>query len=156
MPPESGVGKWRLRMTDKESYLEKKGKWQRFMYGYNTVMCFSAGPPLVMMPDFCRKVLNWPYDDPVMMGIYGSIVTSVGVLSASALSDESKRERYLPVFLTQIMYKTATCALIVRRLRSKEVSSWGLHFFLWFFVVYIVLLAKAIPWKEPQGMPIGE
>lgn len=138
-------------MAENVGNKEKKKRWRKFMYGYNTVMCFSAGPPMVLLPGFTRKLLNWPYEDPVMMGIYGSIVTSVGILSASALSDESKQEKYLPVFYTQIMYKTATCALIANRLRKKEVSSWGLHFILWFFVIYIVLLAKTIPWSKGGG-----
>lgn len=138
-------------MTCDEHYLENKKKWQRFMYGYNTVMCFSAGPPMVLMQKLTRKLLNWPYDDPVMMGIYGSIVTSVGILSASALMDESKFEKHLPVFYTQIMYKTMTCLLIADKLRKREVSSWGLHFLLWFFVAYILMLAKAIPWKKVEA-----
>ena len=138
-------------MTCDEHYLENKKKWQRFMYGYNTVMCFSGGPPMVFTQKLVKKLMDWPYDDPVMMGIYGSIVTSVGVLSASALVDESKFEKHLGVFYTQIMYKTATCLLIANKLRKKEASGRGLHFFLWFFVVYIVLLAKAIPWKQVEA-----
>jgi hypothetical protein len=121
------------------------------MYGYNTVMCLSAGPPMVLFPGFTRKLLNWPYEDPVMMGIYGSIVTSVGALSASALLDESKQDKYVPLFMVQIMYKSATCALIANRLRKKEASSWGTHFILWFFVLYIVLLAGAIASSEDGG-----
>ena len=143
-------------MTCDEHYLESKKKWQRFMYGYNTVMCFSGGPPMIFMQKLTKKLLNWPYDDPVMMGIYGSIVTSVGVLSASALMDESKFEKHLGVFYTQIMYKSATCLLIANKLRKKEASSWGLHFFLWFFVVYIILLAKAIPWKQVEAQAADE
>jgi len=137
-------------MADTAGYGDKKKRWQKFMYGYNTAMCLSAGPPMVLAPNFTRKVLNWPYDDPVMTGIYGSIVTSVGILSAAALADESKCEKFLPLFYTQIMYKTATCALIANKLRKKEASSWGLHFFLWFFVLYIVLLSRAIPWKAGE------
>ncbi|RJP32991.1 MAG: hypothetical protein C4536_04535 [Actinobacteria bacterium] len=141
-------------MGDNAGYLEKKKKWQKFMYGYNTAMCLSAGPPMVLAQGFTRKLLKWPYDDPVMMGIYGSIVTSVGVLSAAALQDEAQYEKFLPILYTQIMYKTATCALIAGKLRKKEVSSWGLHFILWFFVLYIVLLSQAIPWKK--GACCGE
>jgi hypothetical protein len=131
--------------------LKKRKNWRRFMYGYNTVMCLSAGPPMVLFPGFTRKLLNWPYEDPVMMGIYGSIVTSVGALSASALLDESKQDKYVPLFMVQIMYKSATCALIANRLRKKEASSWGTHFILWFFVLYIVLLAGAIASSEDGG-----
>jgi len=137
-------------MADADSYREKKKRWQKFMYGYNTVMCFSAGPPMFLAPGLTKKLVNWPYDDPVMMGIYGSIVTSVGVLSAAALKDESKYEMFLPVLYTQIMYKTVTCALIANRLRKKEASSWGMHFLLWFFALYIVFLSQAIPWKSSE------
>lgn len=134
-------------MAADDAYREKKKRWQKFMYGYNTAMCFSFGPPMVFMQGLTRKLMQWPYDDPVMMGIYGSIVTSVGVCSAMALKDEAKYEAFLPVLYTQIMYKTVTCALIANKLRKKEVSSWGLHFILWFFVLYIAFLAQAIPWK---------
>lgn len=134
-------------MADSEAYREKKKRWQKFMYGYNTVMCFGFGPPMVFLGDLTRKLMKWPYEDPVMMGIYGSIVTSVGALSAAALRDEERYEAFLPVFYAQIMYKTATCLLIADRLRKKEPSPWGMHFILWFFVLYIALLAQAIPWK---------
>jgi hypothetical protein len=134
-------------MADTDSYREKKKRWQKFMYAYNTAMCLSMGPPMVLAPDLTRKLMKWPHDDPVMMGIYGSSVTSVGVLSASALADESKYGQLLPVLYTQIMYKTATCLLIANRWRKKEASSWGMHFIFWFFVLYIILLAQAIPWK---------
>ena len=134
-------------MAADRGHLEDLRRRQKFMYAYNTVMCFSAGPPMVLAPDFARKLLKWPYEDPVMMGIYGSIVTSVGVLSAAALRGEEKYDRFLPVLYTQIMYKTLTCLLIARRLMRKEASSWGVHFILWFFVLYIALLARAVPWK---------
>ncbi len=139
-------------MAANEDYLERKKRRQKFMFGYNTVMCFSFGPPMVLMGDFTRKVLKWPHEDPVMMGIYGSIVTSVGVLSAAALRDESRYGDFLSLFYAQIMYKTATCALIANRLRKKEPSSWGMHFILWFFALYVILLTQAIPWK---GTRIG-
>jgi hypothetical protein len=134
-------------LTSNASYLEEKKRWQRFMYKYNATMCFSMGPPMVFAQRFTRKVLKWPYNDPVMMGIYGSIVMSVGALSAAALADESRHEDVLPVLYAQIMYKTATCALIANLWRKKDPSSWGMHFIFWFFVLYIVLLARAIPWK---------
>lgn len=143
-------------MAENDSYGEKKKRWQKFMYGYNAVMCFSAGPPMVLAQGFTRKVLKWPYEDPVMMGIYGSIVTSVGVLSVAALRDESRYEDFLPVLYAQIMYKAATCLLIANRLRRKEASSWGMHFILWFFVLYIMLLAKAIPWRASERCAKGE
>ncbi|MDY6795564.1 MAG: hypothetical protein SWK76_09860 [Actinomycetota bacterium] len=134
-------------MACEEQRLERKKSWRKFMYGYNTVMCLSFGPPMIIMQKLGRKILDWPYEDPVMMGTYGSIVTSVGILSASALMDESKQDRYLPLFETQIMYKIMTCALIANKMRKNEVSSWGIHFLFWFFVVYIVLLLGATPWK---------
>ncbi|MDI6830718.1 MAG: hypothetical protein QME88_05215 [Actinomycetota bacterium] len=142
-------------MAGDDNRLKSEKSRLRFMYAYNTAMCFSAGPPMVLAPDLVRKLLKWPHEDPVMMGIYGSIVTSVGVLSAAALRDEEKCERYLPVLYTQIMYKTLTCLLIARRLLRREASSWGMHFILWFFVLYIALLARAVPWKGEKEAVAG-
>ena len=135
-------------MRDTSSYAERKRRWQRFMYAYNTVMCFSAGPPMVIYQKMPKKLLRWPYDDPVMMGIYGTIVTSVGALSAAALRDEDNYERFLPVLYAQILYKIMACALLADRLRKKEVPSRGLWFLFWFFAAYVAMLAKAIPWKK--------
>lgn len=136
-------------MNDTSPYAEKKRRWQRFMYAYNAVMCFSAGPPMIVYQNLPKKILDWPYDDPVMMGIYGSIVTSVGALSAAALRDEEACERFLPLFYVQILYKSLACALLAKRLRKKEAPSRGLCFLFWFFAAYVAMLAKAIPWKKP-------
>lgn len=135
-------------MQDTSSYAERKRRWQRFMYAYNAVMCFSAGPPMIVYQKLPKKLLRWPYDDPVMMGIYGTIVTSVGALSAAALRDEDNYDRFLPVLYVQILYKGMACALLAERLRRKEVPSRGLWFLFWFFAAYVAMLAKAIPWKK--------
>lgn len=134
-------------MSADDGGTEKRRRRQKFMYAYNTVMCLGGGPPMVLAPDLTRRLLKWPHDDPVMMGIYGSIVTSVGLLSAAALRDESRYQDFLPLLYAQIMYKTITCLLIANRLRRKEASSWGVHFMLWYFVLYLVLLSGAVPWR---------
>ncbi len=127
---------------------EKLKRWRRFMYSYNAVMCFSLGPPMVIYQKLPRTLLQWPWEDPVMMGIYGSIVTSVGALSAAALRSEEAQERFLPVFQIQMLYKTITCALLARELRKKEVKPWGLWLIFWFFIAYVAMLAKTMPWKR--------
>ncbi len=118
--------------------------WRRFMYAWNTVLCLTMGPVLMLRPSLLRRFLRWPGDDPVMTGIYGSIVTSVGVLSAAALADEGKRDRFVPVFHAQLLYKTMTCLMLRRELRRRETGRFGLRVFFWFFVLYIAMLAAAV------------
>ncbi|WP_287152899.1 hypothetical protein [Candidatus Solincola tengchongensis] len=129
---------------------EKLKRWRRFMYAYNTAMCLSLGPPMILFQKLPRAILKWPYEDPVMMGIYGTIVTSVGACSAAALRSEKTQERFLPLFLVQMLYKTMTCALLAKELRKKEVEPWGLRLILWFFVAYIAMLAGTAPWKASK------
>lgn len=135
-------------MRDESAYREKKRRWQRFLYAYNTVMCFGLGPPMVIYQKLPRWLMRWPYEDPVMMGIYGTIVTSVGALSATALRNENNYERFLPVLYTQILYKSMACAFLAKELRKKEVPSWGLWLVFWFFAAYVAMLAQAIPWRK--------
>ncbi len=135
-------------MEESLSVNEKLKKWRRFMYAYNAVMCFSLGPPMIIYQKLPKAILKWPWEDPMMMGIYGSIVTSVGTLSAAALRSEEAQEKFLPVFMIQMLYKTITCALLAQELRKKEVKSWGLWLIFWFFVAYVAMLAKAAPWKK--------
>lgn len=103
---------------------------------------------MIIYQNLPYKLLDWPYDDPVMMGIYWSIVTPVCVLSTAALREEEACERFLPLFYVQILYKSMACALLAKRLRKKEVPSRGLWFLFWFFAAYVAMLAKAIPWKN--------
>ncbi len=135
-------------MAEEASGREGLKKWRKFMYAYNTAMCLSLGPPMVLYQKLPRAVLKWPYEDPLMMGIYGTIVTSVGVLSAAALRSEEAQERFLPLFLVQILYKTMTCALLAAGLRKKDVDPWGPRLILWFFAAYVAMLCGAQPWRR--------
>lgn len=137
-------------MRESTSGTDRKKRWRKFMYAYNTAMCLSLGPPMILYQKLPRTILKWPYEDPIMMGIYGTIVTSVGTLSAAALRSEEAQERFLPVFYIQIMYKTLTCALLARELRKKEANPWGLRLIFWFFVAYVAMLAAAVPWKRSK------
>ncbi|MBC7254386.1 MAG: hypothetical protein H5T72_10530 [Actinobacteria bacterium] len=138
-------------MTGGNGSGEKLKRWRKFMYAYNTAMCFSLGPPMIVYQKLPRAILKWPYEDPVMMGIYGTIVTSVGACSAAALRSEEAQERFLPLFLVQILYKTMTCALLAREIKKREVNTWGLHLILWFFVAYVIMLCGAQPWRKDAG-----
>gem|GEM_PF-2014900 len=127
------------------------GSMRRFMYGWNTFFCLTLGPLLMLRPGLLRRFLRWPGDDPVMTGIYGSIVTSVGILSAAALTDESKGERFLPLFQVQLLYKAMTCLMLRRELRRRKSGKLGLRVFFWFFLLYIALLAGALGESKAAG-----
>jgi hypothetical protein len=130
----------------------RAGSWRRFMYGYNVALCLTLGPAMMLRQSLPRRLLRWPWDDPVMMGIYGSIVTSVGLLSAAALLDEKKEQGYLPVFYAQMLYKSMTCLLLRSRLRRGGNGRWGMRVLFWFFAAYIVMLAGAVRDREmPHG-----
>ena len=130
----------------------RSGGWRRFMYGYNVALCLTLGPAMMLRQSLPRRLLRWPWEDPVMMGIYGSMVTSVGLLSAAALLDEKKEQSYLPVFYAQMLYKSMTCLLLRSRLRRGGNGRWGMRVLFWFFASYIVMLAGAVGDREmPRG-----
>ena len=76
--------------------------WLRFMYLYTIVAAGGLGLGLVIMPQAMKAMLRWPADEPIALGIVGSVYVAFGVLSVFGLRDPLK---FVPVLLLQLCYK---------------------------------------------------
>ena len=77
--------------------------WLRFMYLYTIVAAGGLGLGLVIMPQAMKAMLRWPADEPIALGIVGSVYVAFGVLSVLGLRDPLK---FVPVLLLQLCYKS--------------------------------------------------
>jgi len=84
--------------------------WMRFMYLYTIVVAGAIGLGIIIMPELMKAVLRWPGDQPIAMGIVGSVYVAFGVLSVLGLRDPLK---FAPVLLLQLCYKSVWFVAVV-------------------------------------------
>ena len=76
--------------------------WLKAMYIYTIVGAGGFGLGIIMMPDVMRSMFGWPAQDPIVLGITGSVNVSFALLSILGLRSPLK---FSPVLLLQLSYK---------------------------------------------------
>ena len=84
--------------------------WMRFMYLYTILGAGGFGLGIVIVPGLVKAALRWPGDEPIALGIVGSVYVAFGVLSVLGLRDPLK---FAPVLLLQFCYKSVWFIAIV-------------------------------------------
>jgi hypothetical protein len=76
--------------------------WLKGMYIYTIVGAGGFGLGIITMPDVMRSMFGWPIQDPIVLGITGSVYVSFALLSILGLRSPLK---FAPVLLLQLGYK---------------------------------------------------
>jgi len=76
--------------------------WLKGMYIYTIVGAGGFGLGIITMPDAIRKIFGWPGQDPIVLGVTGSVYLSFALLSILGLRSPLK---FAPVLLLQLSYK---------------------------------------------------
>jgi len=84
--------------------------WMRFMYLYTILGAGGFGLGIVIMPEPMKAALRWPGDEPIALGIVGSVYVAFGALSVLGLRDPLK---FVPVLLLQLCYKSVWFVAVV-------------------------------------------
>ncbi len=77
--------------------------WLKFMYGYTIFGAGCLGAAILLAPESIRTLLKWPANEPISLGIVGSVYACFGVLSLFGLRDPL---RFAPLLVLQLFYKT--------------------------------------------------
>ena len=85
------------------SELKVRWGWLKFMYIYTIVGAGASGLGVLLAPKAACAALGWPRQDPVVLGIVGSVYVAFAVVSAFALRSPLK---FSPVLVVQLAYKT--------------------------------------------------
>ena len=85
-------------------------QWMRFMYRYTILGAGGLGMGIVIMPELTRATLRWPGDDPIPLGIVGSVYVAFAALSVLGLRDPLK---FAPILLLQLCYKSIWFVAVV-------------------------------------------
>jgi hypothetical protein len=118
--------------------------WLRFMYLYTIVGAGGFGLGIVIRPQLVRAMLRWPGDEPIALGIVGSVYVAFGLLSVFGLRDPLK---FAPVLLLQLCYKSVWfVGVVLPLLIEGRFPDYGL-FTAAVFATYIVGDLIAIPFR---------
>jgi len=79
-------------------------RWLRLMYLYTAVGAGGFGLGILAVPATMKAAFRWPGDEPIALGIVGSVYLAFGVLSLFALRDPLK---FVPILFLQLSYKVA-------------------------------------------------
>jgi len=116
--------------------------WLKFMYIYTIVGAGACGFGIVVAPDVMISLFRWPKQDPIMLGVVGSVYLAFGLLSILGLRSPLK---FVPVLLLQLCYKLLwLLGVIVPMLVVGDLPSHG-PVFVGIFASYIVGDLIAIP-----------
>jgi len=124
--------------------------WMRFMYLYTILGAGGFGLGIVTRPGVIRETLGWPGDDPIALGIVGSVYVAFGALSVLGLRDPLK---FAPVLLLQLCYKSVWLGGVVLPLLIRgKFPDYGLLTAA-IFASYIVGDLIAIPFRYLLARP---
>lgn len=76
--------------------------WLKAMYVYTIVGSGGFGLAVLLVPNTMRSMFGWPDQDPIVLGITGSVNLAFALLSIPGLRAPL---RFTPVLLLQLCYK---------------------------------------------------
>ena len=77
--------------------------WMKFMYVYTIVVAGGFGLGLIVVPEVMKSMFGWPVEEPIALGIVGSVYLAFGILSILGLRSPLK---FAPILLLQLFYKS--------------------------------------------------
>lgn len=92
-------------------------KWLKFMYLYTVVSAGLLRLGVVIAPDFMMSMMEWPLQDPVIFGVFGSVYVAFGLTSLFGLRFPLK---FVPILLLQLSFKIIWFAGVAMPLAAKR------------------------------------
>lgn len=76
--------------------------WLKGMYIYTIVVAGGFGLGIIFVPNLIQSIFRMPSQDPIVMGILGSVYLASALLSLLGLQSPLK---FVPILLLQLGYK---------------------------------------------------
>ncbi len=127
--------------------------WLKFMYFYTIVGAGGFGLGILAAPDMMRSIFSWPGQDPIVLGVAGSVFLSFALLSILGLRSPLK---YVPVLLLSLCYKLVWfIGVMLPLLLRGQFPAYAILYVV-IFATYIIGNLIAIPFsyvfaKQPSG-----
>jgi hypothetical protein len=118
--------------------------WLKGMYIFTIIHAGGSGLGIILIPSTVRSTFGWPSQDPIVLGICGSVWVAFGLLSLLGLRSPLK---YSPVLLLQLSYKVVWfIGVLIPVLIAGKFQVYMIAYVV-FFAVYIIGDLIAIPFS---------
>jgi hypothetical protein len=118
--------------------------WLKGMYVSTIVVAGLQGLGLIIMPDVIRSMSGWPTQDPIVLGICGSVYVAFGFLSILGLRSPLK---FAPILLLQLVYKVVWCiGVMLPLLHRGSFPAYGIVYAV-IFALFVIGDLIAIPFS---------
>ncbi len=118
--------------------------WLKGMYIYTIIGSGAFGLGLIVIPDVMKSTFKWPNQDPIVLGITGSVNLAFAILSILGLRSPLK---FVPVLLLQLCYKVVWfIGVLLPLLVTGEFPTYAIVYVV-IFATYIIGDLIAIPFS---------
>ncbi len=124
--------------------LKVRWGWLKGMYIYTIISAGGFGLGIILMPEFMRSTFGWPIQDPIVLGITGSVYIASALVSILGLRSPLK---FSPILLLQLIYKVIWfIGIIFPSLFASKFQNYAIVYVL-VFTSYIIGDLIAIPFS---------
>jgi hypothetical protein len=118
--------------------------WLKGMYIYTIVGAGLLGLVIVLMPNMINTLFKFDYQEPLLVGVIGSVWLAFGILSIFGLRSPLK---FVPVLLMQLFYKSIWIVSVVIPLLFSAKISYSDALFILIMLTYVFGDLIAIPFR---------
>jgi hypothetical protein len=118
--------------------------WLKFMYIYTAIGAGGFGLGIIVVPDLLISVFRGPKQDPITLGITGSVYLAFGILSLLGIRSPLK---FVPILLLQLCYKVIWFIGVILPFSMAEPLSMYVIFIAVIFATYVIGDLIAIPFS---------
>ncbi len=118
--------------------------WLKGMYIYTIIGSGGFGLGVLVIPNVMESVFQWPSQDPIVLGVTGSVNLAFAILSIVGLRSPLK---FVPVLLLQLCYKVVWfVGVVLPLLVAGEFPTYAIPHVV-IFATYIIGDLIAIPFS---------
>ncbi len=122
-----------------------KWNWLKGMYIYTLVGAGGFGLGILAFPNMMQSLFGWPTQDPLTLGINGSVFLAFALLSILGLRSPLK---FVPVLLFSLTYKSVWfIGVMLPMLVAGTFPGYG-YLYVVIFATYIIGNLIAIPFDH--------
>ncbi len=127
-----------------ENNLSIRWGWLKVMYVFTLVMSGGIGLGMILIPGTIQSVFRVPPQDPVMLGLCGSVFLALALVSILGFRWPLK---FTPVLLIELVYKPIWLIAVALQLFLKGQFPFFVVFVSGIFITFIVGDLIAIPFS---------
>jgi hypothetical protein len=127
-----------------ENHASIRWGWLKAMYVCTVVVSGSVGVGMILLPGTFQSALRLPPQDPVMLGLGGSLFLALGLVSILGLRSPLK---FVPVLLLELVYKPVWLVALALPLFLKGEFPFYVVFISATFLAFIIGDLIAVPFS---------